>query len=147
MKLGKMKSGKQILIEIIMPILLCAVLSFFTWWAVISLTDPSCTKTLTTEEAVPLNAEHLSDYIISVEVGEILVTGPRSAVAICIADGVRVSVDLSTAFPGGISNPGRYPVAAEHVKVLLPASLGTGEADVKTVSPSVFITFTEAGGV
>lgn len=147
MKLGKMKSGKQILIEVIFPILFCAILSFFTWWAVISLTDPSCTETVFTDRVIPVNAEHVSEYIISAEEGEILITGPRSLVAICLSEGVSISVDLSSAFPDGIKKPGNYSIASEHLKVILPASLGTGELQVKTVCRSVSLTFTEVGGV
>lgn len=147
MKLGKMKSGKQILIEVILPILFCAVLSFFTWWAVISLTDPSSTKTVTTEEIVPINASHVSDYIISANEAEVVLTGPRSSVVVCLSEGVVITVDLSTAFPDGIKKPGSYNISSEHLKVILPASLGTGETQVKTVCRSVTLTFTEVGDV
>ena len=147
MKLGKMKSGKQILIEIVVPILICAILAFFTWWAVISLTDPSCTRTVAATEILPINADHVSDYIISAGEAEILITGPRSAVAVCLADGVSVSVDLAAAFPDGIGRPGTYPVSTEYLKVVLPPSLGTDEMYVKTVLSTVSLTFTEAGGV
>ena len=145
MKLGNMKSGKQILIEIVVPILICAVLSFFTWWAVISLTDPSCTRTVEAEEVLPVNADHVSAFIISAGEAEILITGPRSAVAVCLSEGVSVTVDLSAAFPDGIGRPGTYPVSAEHLKVVLPDSLTS--ADVKAIPSSVSLTFTEAGGV
>ena len=147
MKHGKMKSGKQILVEVIFPILFCAVLSFFTWWAVISLTDPSSTKTVTTEEIVPINASHVSDYIISANEAEVVLTGPRSSVAVCLTEGVVITVDLTTAFPDGIKKPGSYNVSSEHLKVILPASLGTGETQVKTVCRSVTLTFTEVGDV
>jgi hypothetical protein len=147
MKLGKMKSGKQILIEVILPFLFCAILSFFTWWAVISLTDPSCNETVTAEEILPINAEHVSEYIISAGEGDVLITGPRSLVAICLSEGVSITVDLSSAFPDGIKKPGSYNIAPEHLKVILPASLGTGELQVKTVCRSVTLTFTEVGGV
>ena len=147
MKHGKMKSGKQILVEVIFPILFCAVLSFFTWWAVISLTDPSSTKTVTTEEIVPINASHVSDYIISANEAEVVLTGPRSSITVCLSEGVVITVDLSTAFPDGIKNPGSYSVSSEHLKVILPASLGTGETQVKTVCRSVTLTFTEVGDV
>ena len=147
MKFAKVKSGKQVIIEIIMPILLCAVLSFFTWWAVISMTDPSCTKVIVTDEVTPHNAEHVSEYIISASESEVILTGPRSLVAICISEGVSISVDLSSAFPDGIKKAGDYPISAEHFKVVLPASLGTSESEVKVVCRSVTLTFTEVGGV